>query len=75
MKYKIGDKVTLVGDDGWNSQIKKDIGLIGTIVKIYDDGSVFLEMPAGASSWHWSINGNKGIKKVEEQMLFPFMYD
>ena len=78
MKYKIGDKVKLVGDSGWNSQIRQDIGLTGTVVRLcgQHDKDVYLKMSGGASQSTWNIIGGRGIKKAgEEQLLFSFMYE
>ena len=78
IKYKVGDKVRLIGDKGWQQRAMKDVGLIGIVIDILTEGTVRVSLNKSVSrngnSCYWVITRGEGIEKVEGQMLFDFMY-
>ena len=71
MKFKVGDKVRMVGDSGWHTRIRKDIGKTG-IVKYVGKYNVRVNIIGGASSdggIYWNITCGLGIEKVGQQLL------
>ena len=73
--FKVGDRVMLVGDVLWNTRIKKDIGLIGTVVEVNRWRTRVRMINSNSGNPFWMIEEHKGIKKVEYQMQFSFMDD
>ena len=84
-KFKIGDRVKILGQSGWHGAAKRDICKLGTVTEVQCNGYYYGVLVDGGLAYNKNTgNLNKGyswvvaaeaIKKVEQQMQFSFMYE
>lgn len=82
MRYKIGQRVKIIGNAYWSKEAKKDIGKNATIVdvdgsnyyKILVDNSVLPPAKADNIEFSWYVS-SKSIQPINYQMQFDFMLE
>jgi len=83
-KFKIGDKVKLIGHPSWHYRINQDIGKIGKIIDFRGEGAlVYIEDSINnkrgslykRKKYSWCVEYCDGIELLDSQLLFNFMYD
>ena len=78
MKFRVGDKVILIGGDNWCNEAQIDIGKTGTITSFYLNGtdrkySVRLLNPQSFDYLSWTLQASEIKLAGEQQLLFDFM--
>ena len=82
-EYKIGDKIIVLGGDGWCDGAKADIGSKGIIVGMWlgcdDDYKVYVPTSktwscgdGNGGVFTWSFQGKEMKKAGEEQLVFDW---
>lgn len=89
MKFKINDRVIIVGSDSWHEAAKKDIGKVGIITEIFNYGSPYYMVLVENSqcdtinrrpenddrgyTWEIAEYALKPAIQIGEQLEFSFM--
>ena len=76
MKFKVGDKIRYVGDEGISSRARQDVGRTGTIVSV-SDYRLGINLPGSLRGCNsdgvtWRTAHSSVELLGEKQLLFPW---